>query len=68
MISVDLLVTGLILFCALAFLGWRMLPGRSVPACHQSLGARAEGQVQVGASLARGVKAARARQRRARRR
>lgn len=67
MISVDLVVTGLVLLGAVAFLGWRLLPGRSAPACHQSLGAPREEQVLVGAALARGVKAAKARQRRARR-
>lgn len=62
MIDLDLLLTGLLLGASLAFLGWRVASGKSQPACHPaSGGANAADDVVVGAALARGLRAAKAR-------
>lgn len=66
MMHLDLALTALVIAAAAAFLGWRLLPGRSTPACHRALGTprtpRPEPEVHVGGALARGLAAARARQ------
>lgn len=61
MIDLDLLLTGLLLGASLAFLGWRVASGKSQPACHPASGAKPTDDVVVGAALARGLRAAKAR-------
>lgn len=61
MIDLDLLLTSLLLGASLGFLGWRIASGRSQPACHPAGAADATDDVVVGAALARGLRAAKAR-------
>jgi hypothetical protein len=67
MIDVDLLLVLIGVVGALAFLAWRLAPGRAPPPCQPARRATDGGeQVVIGAALARGLRAAE--QRRPRRR
>lgn len=65
MIDLDLLAVLLVMGGAIALLARRLFSKRTAPACHAARRPGAlEGEVVVGAALARGLRAAHARRRR----